>query len=311
MSGPDGTKRQRTDGFPPDSNHPALPVRSSAGPPEPSAELPPELAPPSTAAGTDEEVRAVLARLLASQEQLVADVSLLQQTVSAILSMLNQTPPPSSYPDYYYQQQQPQQSHRHQGPPRPASVAPSRPRSAMAQPYSPTRTLGGVPPTLANIVSPQVQPADQPPPGASSLPKQPYPYGWERARATSGSDAGSTAAEGAAGTSALRQPTHRRPVYEYHPADTLSPAATYYTAAPQRLGATWSTQLQPPDSHPPPPLPPPQPPQGFAVPRLQPPATSAFSSHGRTQLHHPHQHQQRTSQQPQPQHGPIAKPATP
>ncbi|KAJ2769320.1 hypothetical protein IWQ56_002600, partial [Coemansia nantahalensis] len=255
----------------------------------------------------DEDLRTVLGRLLTSQEQLVADVSLLQQTVSAILAMLHHSPPPPQPPQAHTQQQQQQQQ---QGPPRPTSAVP-RPLSAMAQPNSPGRTLGGMLPTLASIVSPLAQPADQASAGALEPPKVPYSYGRERARATSGSDAGTTSFDAAASgnSSASRPPAHRRTIYEYHPADTSSAAASYYTAGPQRSTVSWQTQtqaqaqLQAPDSHPPPQ------PQGLAASRLPPPAASAFSSHGRSQLHRPHQHRMPPPQQQHQQL--IAKPTTP
>ncbi|KAJ2760711.1 hypothetical protein IWQ57_006233, partial [Coemansia nantahalensis] len=126
-----------------------------------------------------------------------------------------------------------------------------------------------------------------------------------------GSDAGTTSFDAAASgnSSASRPPAHRRTIYEYHPADTSSAAASYYTAGPQRSTVSWQTQtqaqaqLQAPDSHPPPQ------PQGLAASRLPPPAASAFSSHGRSQLHRPHQHRMPPPQQQHQQL--IAKPTTP
>ncbi|KAJ2799806.1 hypothetical protein H4R20_004290 [Coemansia guatemalensis] len=199
----------------------------------------------AVAAGDDSATRDLLERLLVSQERLTSDVAQLQATVESMLGVMHEALP--EYRDYLhmhtvYNQQLPA-----------ASIAAAEQRSLGGRVHSPSRKLGAVPPTLANIVSPHSQAYETPPPNAaparcinaevhsrrsplvsqsvtSESPKSQFQHIGERARAASSGDPALNIVDRSSSSMArLSLQRHRMP--EHH-AGAQGPTGYPYAASP-------------------------------------------------------------------------------
>ncbi|KAJ2627235.1 hypothetical protein H4R22_004497 [Coemansia sp. RSA 1290] len=176
-------------------------------------------------------------RLFASHEQLAADMAQIQQTLETVVLALRQPPPAIASRDLEQQ-------------PAPAQQRFSHRQSPAVQSLSASRRFGAVPPSLASIVSPPNQYAEQMlgdrPPASESPKPQLMRYAGERVRASSGSDCAASIADSSAGHGL--PPLQRHHVHEYSPADARSPTSRLARASPpmpaQTAGA--SAMLPPP-----------------------------------------------------------------
>ncbi|KAJ2379420.1 hypothetical protein H4S02_007122 [Coemansia sp. RSA 2611] len=290
MTGPEGNKRPRADNgspksipvmYPPHQHSPVLAACET----QEAAAAPVVISTPaeraSTAALEDgQATRALLERLLLSHEQLATDVARLQQTVDTVLLTLRQSSPAHPARDTLATADQ-----------RPASTprrtSQNLPFAAYTQP--PGRRFGAVPPSLANIVSPQSQAADpmlseRPP--ASESPQPQYRHGGERARAASSGDAAGSIADG---SNVSLPPVQRHHAHEYLSAGAHSPAGRFFANSPPMLAqptAAGGSQIAlplpaglPPSAG----VPRNAPLQGF--PRVQSPTSAALSSQGQGRFH--------------------------
>ncbi|KAJ2613678.1 hypothetical protein H4S08_002066 [Coemansia sp. RSA 1365] len=267
-------------------------------------------------AGDDSAMRDLLERLLVSQERLTFDVAQLQATVNNMLGVMRQAMP--EYRDYLhiqtvYNQQQPA-----------VSIAEDKQRSLVGHAHSLNKEFGTVPPTLANIVSPNSEVSEalsldvahrhginpevhshRSPLVSQSVssgsPRSQFKRGGERARAASSSDAASSIANRSSSNMA-RLSLQRLHVPE-HRTGSLESTDYSYTGLPLHIpvpGGEDGPQgplLSPTNLPPPPGMPQHMSTQGPSVSRMRSPLTMSAS------LESPVYHQQ----QAQPQFG-LARP---
>ncbi|KAJ2661003.1 hypothetical protein IW148_003527 [Coemansia sp. RSA 1199] len=283
MTGPEANKRPRADNSPVKNTH-MQPRSHQASPSLAASEMPgaPGASVLIPRAPTDDSTttRVLLERLLASHEDLTAEVVRLRHSVDIILHTLQQAPAGhrrTRESQITYESQAGSASRR---------MSQHQPLPAFA--HSAGRRFGAVPPSLANIVSPQSQAAVDPVfsehPSASESPTLQYRYGVERGRAASSGDAAASIADGS-GANAGLPPTQRSHAHDYPPATRF-----HITSPPMSLQTTVTSSVGSQVA-----LPPPaglaQPTivsrntQGF--PRVQSPTAAVFGSQTRFSVQSP------------------------
>ncbi|KAJ2226876.1 hypothetical protein EV180_002727 [Coemansia sp. RSA 518] len=247
---------------------PSLAASEMPGAPSASALIPTAPTDDSTA------TRVLLERLLVSHEDLTAEVARLRHSVDIILHTLQQAPVG------HHRARESQITYESQA--ASTSRRTSQHQSLPAFAHSAGRRFGAVPPSLANIVSPQSQPTVDPMfsehPPASESPTMQYRYGVERARASSGGDAAVSISDGSGVNAGLPQ-TQRAHAHDYPPA-----ARFHVTSPPMSLQTTVTSSVESQVVLPPPaglaqPTIAPRNTLGF--PRVQSPTAAVFGSQNR------------------------------
>ncbi|KAJ2453594.1 hypothetical protein EV183_002119 [Coemansia sp. RSA 2336] len=182
------------------------------------------------------------ARLFASHEQLATDMTQIRQTLEGVLLTLRQSPSAIAPRDLESQPAFAQQRASHH-------------QSPAAQPLSASRRFGAVPPSLASIVSPPSQHAEQVLgdrlPASESPKPQLMRYAGERVRASSGSDSAANIADNSSGSAGHigLPPLQRHHVHDYPPADARSSTSRLARASsPILLQTAGASAMLPPPS---------------------------------------------------------------